>query len=100
MKRQILFSGKNKKNISVCCLLKILPRADTEHITRHMVPSFLYDCTKDDLSGTPLSCNPSLSTAKYLSKQYKPRTDATEYSVLSGSKLFATHPAFFTHINK
>ena len=24
MKCQILFSGKNKKNISVCCLLKIL----------------------------------------------------------------------------
>ena len=23
---QILFSGKNKKNISKCCLLKILPR--------------------------------------------------------------------------
>ena len=26
MKCQILFSGKNKKNISKCCLLKILPR--------------------------------------------------------------------------
>ena len=26
MKFQILFSGKNKKNISICCLLKILPR--------------------------------------------------------------------------
>ena len=26
MKCQNLFSGKNKKNISVCCLLKILPR--------------------------------------------------------------------------
>ena len=25
MKRQILFSGKNKKNISIYCLLKILP---------------------------------------------------------------------------
>ena len=27
MKCHILFSGKNKKNISKCCLLKILPRA-------------------------------------------------------------------------
>ena len=26
MKYQIQFSGKNKKNISKCCLLKILPR--------------------------------------------------------------------------
>ena len=26
MKCQILFSGENKKNISICCLLKILPR--------------------------------------------------------------------------
>ena len=26
MKCQILFPGKNKKNISKCCLLKILPR--------------------------------------------------------------------------
>ena len=26
MKWQITFSGKNKKNISICCLLKILPR--------------------------------------------------------------------------
>ena len=26
MKYHILFSGKNKKNISKCCLLKILPR--------------------------------------------------------------------------
>ena len=26
MKSQILFSGKNKKNISKCHLLKILPR--------------------------------------------------------------------------
>ena len=26
MKCQILFSGKNKKNISKCCLLKFLPR--------------------------------------------------------------------------
>ena len=26
MKCQILFSGKNKKNISICRLLKILPR--------------------------------------------------------------------------
>ena len=26
MKCQILFAGKNKKNISKCCMLKILPR--------------------------------------------------------------------------
>ena len=26
MKYQLLFSGKNKKNISIYCLLKILPR--------------------------------------------------------------------------
>ena len=26
MKCQILFSGKHKKNISICCLLKILPK--------------------------------------------------------------------------
>ena len=26
MKCQILFSGKNKKNVSKCCLLKILPQ--------------------------------------------------------------------------
>ena len=26
IKCQILFSGKNKKNISICCLLKILPK--------------------------------------------------------------------------
>ena len=26
MKCHILFSGKNKKNVSECCLLKILPR--------------------------------------------------------------------------
>ena len=26
MKCQNLFSGNNKKNISICCLLKILPR--------------------------------------------------------------------------
>ena len=25
MEKQILFSGKNKKNISECCLLKFLP---------------------------------------------------------------------------
>ena len=62
MKCQILFSGKNKKNISVCRLLKILPRVDTEHITWHMVPSFLYDRAKSALSGTPLPWNPSWST--------------------------------------
>ena len=26
MKCQILFSGKNKKSISLCCLLKVLPK--------------------------------------------------------------------------
>ena len=26
MKCSIMFPGKNKKNISMCCLLKILPR--------------------------------------------------------------------------
>ena len=35
MKCQILFSGKNKKNISKCRLLKILPRVlSVKHIVK------------------------------------------------------------------
>ena len=35
MKCQILFSGKNKKNISKCRLLKILPRVlSVKHISK------------------------------------------------------------------
>ena len=34
----------------------------TEHITWHMVPSFLYDHAQSALSGTPLPSNPSWST--------------------------------------
>ena len=47
MKCQILFSGKNKKNISKCCLLKILPRVlsvnverDLKHQTIFIVKTF------------------------------------------------------------
>ena len=39
MKCQILFSGKNKKNISKCCLLIILPRVlsvDVEKYKRNI----------------------------------------------------------------
>ena len=36
MKCQSLFSGKNKKNISVCSLLKILPSAE------HKKVNFMY----------------------------------------------------------
>ena len=61
MKCQILFSGKK----IVCHLMKILPRVDTEHITRHRVSSFLYDRAKCALSGTPLPWNPSWSTALF-----------------------------------
>ena len=68
MKCQILFSGKNKKNISLCRLLKILPSVATEHITWHMVPSFLYDRTKSAQSGTPLPWNPSWSTDNFLKR--------------------------------
>ena len=67
MKCQILFSRKIKKNISVCRLLKILPRVDTEHITWHMVPSFLYDRTKSAQCGTSLPWNPSWSTENSMS---------------------------------
>ena len=35
---------------------------NTKHITWHMVPSFLYDCKKSALPGTPLPSNPSWST--------------------------------------
>ena len=37
-------------------------RLDTKHITRHMVPSFLYNHTKSALPGTPPPSNPSWST--------------------------------------
>ena len=37
MKCQILFSGKNKKNISICCLLKILPRVLGIKISTHSI---------------------------------------------------------------
>ena len=36
MKCQILFSGKNKKNISKCCLLKILPRVLSVNIFKYL----------------------------------------------------------------
>ena len=36
MKCQILFSGKNKKNISKCRLLKILPRVLSVKVVVHM----------------------------------------------------------------
>ena len=49
MKYQILFSGKNKKTISKCCLLKILPRVlsdntDTVCISRQYVRDFWITC--------------------------------------------------------
>ena len=38
MKCQILFSGKNKKNISKCRLLKILPRVlSVKHTHKHII---------------------------------------------------------------
>ena len=37
MKCQILFSGKNKKNMSIFCLLKILPRMLSVKRTLHTV---------------------------------------------------------------
>ena len=44
MKRQNLFSGKNKKNISICLLLKILPSArlcvNAKHTLEHHMPYF------------------------------------------------------------
>ena len=42
MKCQILFSGKNKKNISKCCLLKILPGVlSVNKPTVHILPVFV-----------------------------------------------------------
>ena len=43
MKCQILFSGKNKKNISKCRLLKILPRVLSVNINLANKTSSLYD---------------------------------------------------------
>ena len=49
MKCQILFSGKNKKNISKCCLLKILPRVLSPNYQREvqvcsdLVEKYLHD---------------------------------------------------------
>ena len=40
MKCQILFSGKNKKNISKCHLLKILPRVLSVNMTLSYVKLF------------------------------------------------------------
>ena len=42
MKCQILFSGKNKKNISKCYLLKILPRVLSVKCTSLSLFSFIY----------------------------------------------------------
>ena len=43
MKCQILFSGKNKKNISKCRLLKILPRVLSVNL-RHRVAALAAPC--------------------------------------------------------
>ena len=40
MKCQILFSGKNKKNISKCRLLKILPRV--LNVKQHAANNYMY----------------------------------------------------------
>ena len=39
MKCQILFSGKNKKHISICRLLKLLPRGLSVKVLREEVAS-------------------------------------------------------------
>ena len=41
MECQILFSGKNKKNISKCLLLKILPRVLSVKLSGGLIFSFL-----------------------------------------------------------
>ena len=50
MKCQILFSGKNKKNISKCCLLKILPR-----VLSVKIPILKIHIRKSDLAFVTLS---------------------------------------------
>ena len=47
MKCQILFSGKNKKNISKCCLLKILPRVLSIRVVLFYFPGQSQGCADD-----------------------------------------------------
>ena len=41
MKSQIFFSGKNKKNVLKCCVLKLLPRVLSVKISQKKMPIIL-----------------------------------------------------------
>ena len=86
MKCQILFSGKNKKIFQYVVYWKFYSELILS--TSHMVTSFLYDHTKNALSGTPVPWSPSWSTVIVTEKPASvAQVDAPSYWRPGGRKL-------------
>ena len=91
MKCQILFPGKNKKNISKCCLLKILPKGLSVKMTRRLRKDKTTQLQKTSFYNF---------TYLYMEMHWNSLTVGTHYKYLSEMVLVSTRRYFLSKLTK